>query len=94
MQNQFSPLPAYMLLPIFAQVLRESGQVVVFRAVGHRVGNGLEISVYQGEQWVTTFAATPPSVALTGLVNFARSVRAAGVPCRVNLYVHAASLPF
>lgn len=92
--KNFNPLPTYVLLPIFARTLRESGQPVVFRAQGWRVGSGLEISVYQGGQWVTTFAAQPPSAALTALVNFGRAVRAAGVPCRITLSVYPGQSPF
>lgn len=93
MENQFSPLPAHILLA-HAQAIRDSGQPVVFRAVGLRYQTGLEITLYHGETYITTFAARPPSTALTGLVNFARLVRLSGIPCRVNLFVHAASLPF
>lgn len=92
--QQFTPLMSHELIAVFARVLQSQGEPVVFRAIGHRLGAGLEIAIYSGEIYITTFAATPPSTALTGLVNFARNVRAAGVPCRVNLYVHAASLPF
>ena len=91
---QFTPALPHVLLHTFAQVIQASGEPVHFRAVGFRIGSALEITVYCGDIVVTSFSADAPSVALTGLVNFTRSVRAAGVPCRVTLLVHAASLPF